>query len=111
MTGAELIAAERLRQLDVEGYTVITDSLYSNNELVRAAICYAAPAGMRKDKPYSDPETVFIPMMWPWAFKHWKPTADDRVRELVKAGALIAAEIDRLQIEDRIASAERGAVQ
>jgi len=27
---------------------------------------------------------------------HWKPTPDDRVRELVKAGALIAAEIDRL---------------
>src|SRR6266704_2243600 len=62
-----------------------------HDELVRAAICYAAPAGMRKDKPYSDPETVFIPMMWPWAFKHWKPTADDRVRELVKAAVFLAA--------------------
>jgi hypothetical protein len=26
----------------------------------------------------------------------WKPSPDDRFRELVKAGALIAAEIDRL---------------
>lgn len=33
--------------------------------------------------------------LWPqdWSFK---PTRDDRIRELVKAGALVAAEIDRL---------------
>ena len=33
---------------------------------------------------------------WPWAKKWWKPS-DDPVRNLVKAGALIAAEIDRLE--------------
>jgi hypothetical protein len=32
----------------------------------------------------------------PWGESWWKPTPEDRVRELVKAGALIAAEIDRL---------------
>ena len=31
-----------------------------------------------------------------WEQKWWKPTPNDRVRELTKAGALIAAEIDRL---------------
>lgn len=34
---------------------------------------------------------------WPWEARFWKPCPDDRARELVKAGALIAAEIDRLQ--------------
>jgi hypothetical protein len=32
---------------------------------------------------------------WPWSFEWWKPK--DRIRNLVRAGALIAAEIDRLQ--------------
>jgi hypothetical protein len=34
---------------------------------------------------------------WPWDKGWWKPTPDNRIRELEKAGALIAAEIDRLQ--------------
>jgi len=38
-----------------------------------------------------------IPFNWPWEDRFWKPTPNDRVRELVKAGALIAAEIDRVQ--------------
>lgn len=33
---------------------------------------------------------------WPWRDEDWKPS-NDRVANLVKAGALIAAEIDRLQ--------------
>jgi hypothetical protein len=36
------------------------------------------------------------PLAWPWAEKWWKPS-EDQVRNLVKAGALIAAEIDRIQ--------------
>lgn len=35
-----------------------------------------------------------------WTHEHvdgFKPTPDDRIRELVKAGALIVAEIERLQ--------------
>lgn len=38
----------------------------------------------------------FIPKFWPWERKWWKPS-QDQVRNLVKAAALIAAEIDRLQ--------------
>lgn len=41
---------------------------------------------------------------WPWPFMHggWKPAKPEdglkgRIVDLVKAGALIAAEIDRLQ--------------
>ena len=35
-------------------------------------------------------------IMWPWEANWWKPTPEDRIKELAKAGALIAAEIDRL---------------
>ena len=44
-----------------------------------------------------DCELLGIPPTWPWDESWFKPTPDDRIRELVKAGALILAEIDRLQ--------------
>jgi hypothetical protein len=34
--------------------------------------------------------------VWPFTEHWWKPTPNNRIRELEKAGALIAAEIDRL---------------
>jgi hypothetical protein len=37
-----------------------------------------------------------LPIYWPWDQEWWKPS-DDPIRNLAKAGALIAAEIDRLQ--------------
>ncbi len=96
-TGAELIAAERTRQIEVEGWTSEHDAGHAGESLAVAACCYALPPTMRKWRVWSNttpPKTV--PTLWPWDPKWWKPT-DDRVRELVKAGALIAAEIDRLQ--------------
>ena len=41
---------------------------------------------------------IWYPRWWPksWDIIWWKPTPKDRVRELAKAGALIAAEIDRI---------------
>lgn len=81
MNGAELIAAERQRQVDVEGWTPEHDAEHDRGELAKAAAAYAVP----------DHAAVF----WPWAFSGFK--RDERVRELAKAGALIAAEIDRLQ--------------
>ena len=88
--GVSLIAAERQRQIDVEGYDVGHDAVHSSDALIRAAVCYATPAHMRLSLAGR------APLGWPWGVSHWKPTPDDRVRELVKAGALIAAEIDRL---------------
>lgn len=92
MTGIELIAAERQRQIDVEGWTLASDSRYEDGELAMAATCYAATNDLKILRQPSK-----IPMYWPWNAKWWKPTPDDRIRELQKAGALIAAEIDRLQ--------------
>lgn len=93
MSGAELIAAERRRQIDVEGWTPEHDAEHDHWDLPMAAVCYAAPPG-HYIRYGAQPEG------WPWRARDWKPSPDDRVRELVKAGALIAAEIDRLQAQD-----------
>ena len=86
----DLIAAERARQINEEGYTSEHDARH-DGDLARAAACYAMPArGVWLQHAWGAPEA------WPWERYAWKPTPDDRVRELVKAGALIAAEIDRL---------------
>jgi len=66
-----------------------------------AAACYAIPVDRLIRKTRADGQPG-VPTMWPWHQGWWKPSPNDRIRELVKAGALIAAEIDRLQ---------RGAVQ
>ena len=85
MEGTRRIVRERLRQIDKEGWTPDHDSHYERDELPRAAACYA------RAQSSSDP----IPDDWPWESSWWKPS-DDPVRNREKAGALIAAEIDRL---------------
>lgn len=90
-TGASLIAAERRRQVDVEGYTAEHDQGHEV-DLVRAAMSYMRAALF----PLNGLQNVADPMQsWPWSSEHWKPTGDPR-RDLTKAGALIAATIDAL---------------
>ncbi len=105
MTGVELIAKERTRQIEDEGWNAAHDRGHAH-DLALAASCYAAP---RRDRPvrvvhgqeytgdFEDIRQFVIPENWPWSPEWWKPTPDDRIRELVKAGALIAAAIDSLQ--------------
>ena len=83
--GVDLIAAERRRQVEVEGYNPGHDAGHAT-ELAMAAACYAIP-------------TLSGRGLWPWAPSYWRPTPGDRVRELVKAGALIAAAIDAASSE------------
>lgn len=101
-TALGLIAAERQRQIEVEGWTASHDDTdHPNGELAQAAACYALPARSRiMEKSTSflgDFEPTCKPTLWPWIAEWWKPTPEDRLRELVKAGALIVAEIERLQ--------------
>lgn len=87
-----MIAEERQRQIILEGWSSKHDDAHTGDELACAAACYVAPEYKR---------FTFIddasPDLWPWDDDWWKPTPDDRIRELVKAGALIVAEIERLQ--------------
>lgn len=89
--GASRIAQERARQVSEEGWSAEHDDAYTQSELIAAAACYMA---------VSDPkiplDPVDIPDVWPWDTKWWKPS-EDPIRNLEKAGALIAAEIDRLR--------------
>ena len=95
LNGAELIYRERNRQLREEGWTAEHDDEHNQGELALAAACYALAELHREKEMYGDP-----PPEWPWEATWWRPTPHDRIRELVKAGALIAAEIDRMQRED-----------
>jgi hypothetical protein len=104
-TGAELIAEERQRQIDIEGWNLDHDMEYSMNELAYAAISYATPDEHRIYCDNPSGSYISIPhghlLGWPWEMDAWKPSPANRIRELAKAGALIAAEIDRLQADSK----------
>ena len=86
LIGSNLITAERIRQKEVEGWTLEHDDQFEDRELASAAMCYAEP-GIN--------ERSWNLARWPWSPEWWKPSSDP-IRNLTKAGALIAAEIDRL---------------
>lgn len=90
MSGAVMIAAERARQKLQEGFTDRHDDAHADMQLVDAARCYLAHA------VWPEQFQLFPPGAWPWPHAWWKPSPDP-IRDLVKAGALIAAEIDRRQ--------------
>ena len=90
-TGLQIISKERRRHFSQEGWTVEHDAEHYPEELACAAGCYALAGETRGTFRYKQ-----ILELWPWDKKWWKPTPDDRVRELAKAGALIAAEIDKI---------------
>ena len=88
------VLAERRRQIEREGWTPEHDDEHNAGEMARAAACYALF------------NTAPTPTMWPrqWDASWWKPK-DDR-SNLVRAAALLLAEIERL---DRADTASRQA--
>ncbi|WGD31244.1 hypothetical protein AncyloWKF20_05315 [Ancylobacter sp. WKF20] len=78
------VLAERRRQIYAEGWTLQNDDKQSSGELADAAALYASLAARH----------LAGPSLWPWAMSWWKPK--NRRRDLVRAGALIIAEIERL---------------
>ena len=90
------IGTERERQITTEGYDTEHDDAHDNAELARAAgvlTIYAALSDV--DRQLSEqigPQLFGMQILWPWdEFK-----LSDRRRDLIKAGALIIAEIERL---------------
>lgn len=87
------VLAERTRQVEVEGFNSTHDAMNRPGTLAMASASYAVAASyasaglfpMPKGKP---------PTSWPWDATWWKP--GDARRSLVKAGALILAEIERI---------------
>lgn len=91
--GIALIAAERQRQINELGYTVDHDQEWVENELAIAAACYAVEG--------TEAEVIEKDMLakidaWPFGGKYDKRQEHDELQRQIIAGALIAAEIDRL---------------
>lgn len=97
MTVIDEIAAERKRQAEVEGWDASHDDAHDAGELAAAACCYAdvaiaaAQVGAVSEETY---RKAPCPHDWPWADHWWKPK--NARRDLVRAAALIVAEIERL---------------
>lgn len=94
--------AERRRQVEAEGWTPKHDDEHDKGEMARAAACYALHAGScfawRADayqsaKPHEG-NPAAQDSLWPWDMQWWKPK--DPRRDLVRAGALFLAELERL---------------
>lgn len=91
--GAARISYERARQQIEEGYGAGHDDRQNGDgDLLRAAESYLAAGYKRSDTRKDGPIQL---ASWPWESSHWNPS-HDRVRNLEIAGALIAAEIDRI---------------
>lgn len=103
------VLAERRRQITVEGWTPEHDDTHHNREMARAASAYAYASSVyggyrpRLTSEYFDGDPTTTRELWPsgWAWKWFKPTTPRG--DLIKAAALILAEIERL---DRAAAKE-----
>jgi hypothetical protein len=87
-TPMELIKEERQRQID-KGYTTLNDQAYGEGELFKAACCYSS-------YPYVNANSYVGGVLkgWPWEAIYWKPSPDNRLKDLVKAGALYLAHVE-----------------
>ncbi len=104
--GVQHIVDERRRQLERKGYDAVHDNRYHRGQLAMAAACYAAPEKIFIQRQYA--RQILLEDPWPWdaSFDDRPDRGGEvdrrgqsvaaRVRELARAGALIAAEIDRL---------------
>jgi hypothetical protein len=92
MTRAAIdVLAERRRQVEQEGWSPAHDDEHGSGQIAAAAGCYAL---------YSDsyPNAGEPPPAWPWDAQWWKPK--DYRRDLVRAAALILAEVEHIDRAD-----------
>ncbi len=87
MSALEDIAAERRRQVEAEGYDVQHDDEHGGGELARAAAAYAI--GTTEEGFPS-----MVRELWPWQWHQFRPKS--LRTDLVRAAALLVAEIERL---------------
>lgn len=90
------IAAERRRQVEVEGWEAAHDDEHTDGSLALAAGSYCESAARPKILARKPGGAFAIPKLWPqsWSRDWWKPKSPRQ--DLVRAGALIIAEIERL---------------
>ena len=89
LTLSDEILHERTRQRLEERYTEEHDDEHIRGEIATAAACYALTSQGGKEG------TIQAMLMWPWEMDAFKPTRSER--DLIKAGALILAELERIE--------------
>lgn len=112
----EAVLNERRRQVVEEGWTPEHDDEHNAGEMALAAACYALPEAQRallsetrsdlRDVGRSAGEPIMVkheshvPSLWPssWAGWWWKPKT--RRQDLIRAAALLLAEIERIDRAD-----------
>lgn len=90
------IIAERRRQIEVEGWTQEhDDTAHLPGDLAQAGACYAADVWRWTSSNQNERDALLFraPGKWPWAGYWWKPQGFRR--DLVRAGALIVAELEK----------------
>ena len=85
--GIKLINDERDRQIHVEGYDEKHDFQHTADQLICAAVAYLHAS--------NEPMAIGY---WPFDDESWKPK--DMKSNLIKAGALVAAALDRMLLEE-----------
>ncbi|WP_333900154.1 hypothetical protein [Agrobacterium pusense] len=88
------VTAERRRQIETEGWDNVHDDGHTNFEMTKAAISYAQAAAISDRDRKREFAAKNVPSRWPWSKNWWKPK--DRRADLVRAAALLIAEIERL---------------
>jgi len=108
MSVIDEIAAERRRQIEAEGWTPEHDDTHGDGSLAAAAAAYAEHAAdWARAADFRTYPRALAPRIWPWSTKWWKPK--DRRRDLIRAAALIVAEVERLdRATPRTGTEERG---
>lgn len=105
--GAEDVLSERMRQIFNEGFDPAHDDTHNEFDLAEAAngyIQHVVKFAHHFQISESSYRAQFMPKSWPWHLSWWKPK--DPRRDLVRAAALIIAEIDRLDRETQKQTAQ-----
>ncbi len=88
------VLAERQRQISAEGWTPQHDDGYSGGEMAQAAAVYAIFGGHEGRVGRNSVLPGIAQQLWPWDWDWFKPQGQRR--DLVRAAALVLAEIERL---------------
>ncbi len=99
MAGLVDAIAERVRQIEAEGWTAEHDDSHAEGEMARAAAAYCLGQYEMTGRVQDGKRfLLWRSVLWPWSKEWWKPKT--RREDLIRAAALIVAEIERLDRND-----------
>ena len=100
------------RQIEVENWSEAHDDNHRHGQLARAAAAYAYNSTLLRGNMERHKDVIrhgstpgmfsVIAWLWPWAGTWFKPKGQRR--DLIRAGALIVAEIERLDRKEKAAA-------